>query len=130
MLVSVHFKTVHLQSNKSYRFAFEVSVKVNVVFPVLVGDQGTAVQNQPQDHQAGVVYVPSSLRYLVAVHPLTKVTQFTDLFVRADELDTVGTITHSTAITQADDLLIVVSVACHSSMLQSFISSILSVHHT
>lgn len=62
-----------------------MSVSVNVVFPVLVGDHGTDVQNQPQDHQAGVVYVPSSLRYFVAVHQLTNVTQFTDLFVRASD---------------------------------------------
>ena len=37
----------------------------------------------PLDHQAGVVYVPSSLRYLVVVHQFTSVTQFTDLFVNA-----------------------------------------------
>ncbi len=36
------------------------------------------------------MYVPSSLRYLVAVHPLTKVTQFTDLLVNASLPDSVA----------------------------------------
>jgi len=84
VLVSVRFKTVHLQSNKSYRFAFDVSVTVNVVSPVLVGVHGTAVQNQPPPpHQAGVVYVQSALRYAVEDQPVVSVTQFTDLLVSA-----------------------------------------------
>jgi len=60
------------------------------------------------------------------VHTLGVIPLFVSVFV----LDTVGTTTHSTATTQALTLLNVVSVACQSSILQSFISKILSVHHT
>jgi hypothetical protein len=49
------------------------------------------------------------------------------LLVRVFVLDMVGTVTHSTDITPADTLAIVVSLACHNSIVPTVIASLVPV---
>ena len=86
--------------------------KVNVEVEAYVPVNEYRIAKVAQPHQAGVVYVQSSLRYAVEDQPVVSVTQFTDLLVRSCVAVSVTISTHSTANTQALTLLNVVSEAC------------------
>lgn len=97
---SVHFMRVWRDNSKSYLFAFDVSVTVNVAFPVLVGESGTAFQKEGEAVTVQLRFAERSCAVPLIVIVLFSLHRFT----------------HSTATTPALTREMVVSEACPSSI--------------